>query len=159
MSRLFYESSPPPAAAPLHSPLSDGPAHGTGAPKPAKAASTSGAAQKYLEKIAKTVPAEIVTGYKALLAVLAGIQAEDLRKKSYWGAFVICLVCTPLYMWWQSEKGRPKIVAIVLSTISFAIWAYDISGKDLLPTSFEPAMADGILVAFAIATGWIPFKR
>lgn len=76
-------------------------------------------ARSYLEKVAKLIPAEINIAYISMIGLVPSIQLEVSKFYFYWGIFVFCLILTPLYLNWQSEKDRPKKVHIVLSTIAF----------------------------------------
>ena len=109
--------------------------------------------KRYLEKVAKLIPGEVVLGYQTLVAIVAGIKIEGAQPWFYWGAFVIGLIATPLYLGWMAEKDRSKKWHLIISSGSFIVWAYSISGQHLLPNCYDESIARFILVAYSILTG------
>jgi hypothetical protein len=110
MSRLFYEDD---EQQPSGSMLEGGPARGpvlegspAGGRKPRRTK-----AQSYMEKVGKLIPAEVVAAYEMLSGFVPGINPESWHAGFYWLAFAIGLVCTPVYMFWQSERGRAESLA------------------------------------------------
>jgi hypothetical protein len=145
MSRLYYKPKNPTTV----------PAGATTANMPAPTPSRS---KEYLEKVAKIIPAEIIAGYLALIGFVNGIKNEDLHQDFYYGSFFLCLLLTPIYLYFQADKSKPKAIHIILSTISFIVWAYSISGEKVVPDFFDSAIASMVLVVYSLITGTIPLK-
>jgi hypothetical protein len=113
-----------------------------------------------MEKLGKLIPAEVVAGYEMLSGFVPGVNPESWRAGFYWLAFVIGLVCTPLYMLWQSERGRPRASHIALSTGSFVVWAYALSGMHLLPGNlYQESLAGIVLVAYSLLIGFKKLRK
>jgi len=95
-----------------------------------------------------------------LSGFVPGVNPESWRAGFYWLAFVIGLVCTPLYMLWQSERGRPRASHIALSTGSFVVWAYALSGMHLLPGNlYQESLAGIVLVAYSLLIGFKKLRK
>ena len=115
--------------------------------------------KKYLEKVSKIVPAEIVAGYVAMLELVSMIRNKDLHNKFYIGIFLLCAILTPLYTYYQAEKDKPYVMHIIMTTLSFCVWAFAVSGKQWFADAHEPAIASILLVAFTLVSGFIPLRK
>lgn len=116
-------------------------------------------AKSYLDKVARLVPTEIVAGYLAMIGFLGSFENVSIRIWASLGIFSFCLVLTPLYFYALSEKGRPKIVHLAVSTAAFVIWAYATTGSIVSPQIYHPSVAGILLVAFSLISGLIPLRR
>ncbi|MGO8127012.1 hypothetical protein ACC728_39950, partial [Rhizobium ruizarguesonis] len=74
----------------------------------------SSTTKDYIEKIVKIIPSEIIAGYLALIGLVPSIKNENSHQGFYYGIFVLCTILTPVYFNWQADKGKPKVVHIVL---------------------------------------------
>ena len=99
--------------------------------------SSSQSTKEYLEKVAKIIPAEIIAGYLAIVGLIPLIKNTALHQGFYYGAFLFCAILTPVYFSRQAEKGKPKTMHILLSTLSFIIWAYTVTGEKVIPNFFS----------------------
>jgi len=133
---------------------------------------------QYVEKIIKYIPAEIVTGYIALVGYLTVTANSDIpaHYKTYYLILLIILVCiTPVWTYYavfdKADPHDPKaarkraIFQAVIATIAFAIWVYAI-GNPLLKallcncpktdcadcSYYSPVLGSIILVLFTILT-------
>jgi hypothetical protein len=113
-------------------------------------------AMRYLEKVAKVVPSEIVAGYLTLVGFVPLIRQATIRPWVYAAAFAICVILTPLYMNAQADKAKPKRRHLILSTVAFIVWAYAVSGNAVAAPLYDPAVASILLVVFSLISGAIP---
>ena len=107
----------------------------------------------YAERVAKYVPAEVLAGYVALLRIFA-----DARPHWHIGAFVACLLLTPLYLWKVGLPGEPKALHLLISMVAFVVWSYSIGGDQGLFGAevmhiYEPSVAAGGMVFFTLVSG------
>ena len=137
MSRLYYEASTTTPG------LKNGDSEG---------------AKEYLEKVAKLIPGEIIAGYITLIGLVPSIKDNGLHTWFYGGIFLLCLFLTPYYLNKQAEKGKPKTVHLILSTIAFVLWAYAVSGGAVWPAIHDPGIASILLGAYSLISGKIPLS-
>jgi hypothetical protein len=91
----------------------------------------------YADRLAKFIPAEVVTLYSALLAAVAAAAAapetvvwltnvfgESWKSIFHWAAFAIGLVSTPLYLRYRLKVG--SFWHIVIGIGSFVLWGITI---------------------------------
>jgi hypothetical protein len=114
--------------------------------------------KEYLEKVAKLVPAEILTGYSALISLFLTKSAAE--KEWACGAFfVLGIILTPTYLNNMAEPGKPKTVHLVVSTIAFVVWAYFTSAYQVIPQYYDSTWATAALIVFSLVSGAIPLKK
>jgi hypothetical protein len=109
MSRLYYAPTKALATA----------ANAAGpkvAPAPAQAFNINEVAQK----VAKLVPAELITAYTALIGFAANAGATA-RPWCDGIAFVICLALTPIYLDKLADAGKPKVLHLIVSSLAFVV--------------------------------------
>lgn len=112
----------------------------------------------YLEKVAKLIPSEVIAGYLAMFGFVPLIQKPETHVMVFWGIFILCQILTPIYLNSQSEKGKPRIVHLIVSSIAFTVWAYVITGMTLVPEYHDAALASIILIGFSLISATIPLK-
>ncbi|TNF21255.1 MAG: hypothetical protein EP318_07905 [Rhodobacteraceae bacterium] len=86
-----------------------------------------------LKRIAKYVPAEILTGYTGLFAMLAALNVAETQKQ--WaavGLIVIFLIVTIMYIRRNAPSGSVRQAHSIVSPIAFVALAYPISSSALL---------------------------
>lgn len=94
-------------------------------------------------RIAKYVPAEIITAYTMLFAVLASIGVQGTTALySAGGLILLFLGVTVLYVRKYSPADVVRKAHIVVSPVAFLVWAYPISSS-LLGELFVPLVAFG----------------
>ena len=145
MARLYYEELA----------LNDGQLPRMGFSTQAEKSST----MRYLEKVSKLVPSEIIAGYMTLVGFVPLVKVSRLQPWLYLGILTLCVVLTPSYLNLQAEKNKPKRNHLILSTIAFLIWAYVISGPTIIPQFYDQAAASIVLIAFSLASGVVPLNR
>ncbi len=82
----------------------------------------------YLTKLLKLIPAEIVTLYITLSAILD--SSKDTTKGIEFAVFFIVLLLTPIYIYLITKDKNKKIPwkQIVVSTFSFLVWVFALGG-------------------------------
>jgi hypothetical protein len=110
----------------------------------------------FAEKVTKLIPSEIISGYLLLTGFVPLIRNLSLHFWFYTGIFLLCLILTPMYLNYLAESGKPKRIHLVVSSLAFIVWAYAVSGSAVIPNYHDAAIASIILVAFTLATGFIP---
>lgn len=121
--------------------------------------SQQGPASAYLEKVAKLIPGEVVAAYIAILGIVASETDAHSRTITLWIVFVACLVATPIYLYFQAVANKPKWVHLFLSSVGFAVWAFAVSGNELVgPPIYTPQTGSIVLILFSLISGAIPLK-
>src|SRR5207249_2386071 len=105
------------------------------------------------------VPTEVIIGYLTIVGLIPLIRSAPLHPWFYWGAFLLGLVLTPVYLTAQAEKGKPKKRHLAISTLAFVVWAYATSGEKLIPQLYDPAIGSIVLVIFSLISGAVPLRR
>ena len=113
------------------------------------------AADNYIERIAKYVPAEVLAfslfinsileqavraGGKS--AMMAGFPVTTIA----FGSLIVGMVLTPLFVWYVREDGDAWITNAFVSTLAFPFWAYAMNA-----VAFAE-YRDGNLAAILLAT-------
>lgn len=111
------------------------------------------------KKVAKLIPTEIVTAYAALVSASAAIRFEAWRNPAVWICFAICLVLTPFYLNHVADAARPKRNQIIVGTLAFPVWAYLISGAQVVPGYYDAGVATIAALIFSLVTSLIPMDR
>lgn len=111
----------------------------------------------YLDRVAKYVPTEIVAGYIALNGAATGLPGT-WQFPGLGGIFLICLILTPVYLYYAAKPGQPKRLQITISVIAFVIWAYAVGGASGFFGAnalnwHNAALASILLVLFSLISG------
>jgi hypothetical protein len=90
-------------------------------------------ADSYLERIAKYIPGEVLAFFIVINAILnqaaltggrgammAGIPVMTIAQ----GVLAVCVILTPLFVWYVHEKGDAWVINACVSTLAFPFWAY-----------------------------------
>jgi hypothetical protein len=109
----------------------------------------------YAERITKYIPGEILAGYIAINGVLASVTDDQsgLRNWVYLGTFLLCLVLTPIYFSMMARSGGPKRLQMILSTVAFVVWAYNLGGVFEVFRVYVPWLGSILLVVFSLVSG------
>lgn len=131
----------------------------------------------YVQKVIKYIPAEIVTGYTALVGYLSvGVNTDIPQGYKTYYIILLCIlgVATPVWTYYavldnnaaESLSGKKRaLFQAVIATISFAIWVYTV-GNPILRSIlcdcsntgcpdcdlYSPVLGSIILVLFTIMT-------
>jgi hypothetical protein len=108
-------------------------------------AASAGGVDGYFDRLAKYIPGESVALYVTLGGIVEGSQfaAEPgLGAGLKWGVFGFALLFTPFYL--AKVAGVSKGSQIVVSTVSFVVWALAIGGalQSVVVDALEPALKD-----------------
>jgi hypothetical protein len=109
----------------------------------------------YAERITKYIPGEILAGYLAINGILASVTGaqEDLRRWVYILMFALCLVLTPIYFSLVARSKQPKKLQMILSTIAFVVWAYNLGGVFEVLKIYIPWLGAIFLIVFSLVSG------
>jgi hypothetical protein len=117
---------------------------------------------EYAERIMKYIPGEVLSGYVAINGILASVTGDqdDLRRWAYILTFLLCATVTPVYFWLLAKPGQPKRRQMVMSTLAFIVWAYNLGGvfKDIYPAYVPvqihiPWIGSILIIAFTLVSG------
>jgi hypothetical protein len=113
------------------------------------------AADNYLERVAKYVPAEVLAfslfvnsildqaiKNSGSAAMMAGFPVTQIAI----GALLIGLLLTPVFFWYVHEEGDAWVTNAFVSTLAFPFWSYAMGA-----VAFAP-YRDGNLAAILLAT-------
>jgi hypothetical protein len=106
----------------------------------------------FVEKVTKLIPSEIIAIY------LAAIPYTVDRPCLMWIMFGAAIILTPLYLYFLSEKGKPRVIHLIMSTFAFVVWAYVTTGDKLLGKCFDLQTASIVLLLFTAISGLIPME-
>ena len=79
----------------------------------------------YFNRLLKYIPTEIVGLYLTLNNII-NIQEKNTQAWMSWFIFAICLIFIPLYL--NRVLKVKKKIQILISSISFVVWAYALGG-------------------------------
>ena len=84
---------------------------------------------KFKDRLLKYIPAEVVTLYLALTAIVNA--ASDVPSAVAWGIFLVGIVATPFYL--RAILQVTDRTQHILSTLAFVVWVFALGGpfKDL----------------------------
>ena len=90
---------------------------------------------EYLGRLVKYIPSEIIALYVAVAGVIPTPpnntdKAASVTHVALWWNFFLCLLLTPIYIWWATRNPNRMFptVQITLSTIAFAVWVFALGG-------------------------------
>jgi len=112
--------------------------------------------QEVAKKVALIIPAELVTGYTALIGFSMNVKWPHARPWCFLFSFLLCWVLTPYYLNKMADPGKPKRNHLIVSTIAFAVWAYFVSGQQVIPQYYDTGIASLALLGFSLLTAFIP---
>jgi|SRR5882757_5247506 len=112
--------------------------------------------QTYMEQVVKYIPAEIIGGYVAINGFLASIPANMLYT-ALWINLGFCAIMTIFYFYKLAKPGDAKATQLIISFISFFIWAYTITGDGGVfgkggLNIYYSQIASVLLVVFSLVT-------
>jgi hypothetical protein len=111
------------------------------------------------KKIGQLIPTELITAYAGLVSASAAIHWQSVRLPAVWICFAICLILTPFYLNHVADPGKPKRNQIIVGTLAFPVWAYLVSGSQVLPDYYDPSLGAIIALVFSLITSLIPMNR
>lgn len=149
MSRLYYEPTVRAAAAAVTRAV----------PERQDEGRSTDAGSEWPQKIAKLIPAELITAYGALSGAILTVESVNLRQPLYIGAFLLCMVLTPVYLRKADANDLPKRNHLIVSTLAFPVWAYLVSGKAVIPEYYDAGLATLTAIVFSLITAAVPMHK
>ncbi len=101
---------------------------------------------KYIDRLFKYIPSELVAGYIFVLGVMQKLTEKGEIGVFQWGIFAIFCVLTPLYLL-RIQKVK-KISQHVISVLSFIVWVFAIGGPFALYSWYNPVYGEVLLPLF-----------
>ncbi len=114
-------------------------------------------ADDYGTRVLKYIPAEVVTVYIAVQAVIAQSGSVEGSGTLLWIAFGFLLALTPVYLWRVMHVTKP--LQLVISTLSFAVWVFSLGGPFVSFTWYQPLYGAILLPLYTFAVGIIIPER
>jgi len=120
------------------------------------------AVNEWGERVAKYIPAEILTFYTAAVSLIAAYDPAVQATKRFWLfglAGLIFWILTPLWLGRFSNDKSVKRTNQVMGLVAFGLWAYAFPAgwfKDM--GLYDPILAGVMLILFAAASGFITPK-
>jgi hypothetical protein len=111
------------------------------------------------KKIVKNIPTELVTAYGALISAAMSLKWQSAHLPAAVICLVVCWILTPIYLYKVADEGKPKRNQIIVGTLAFPLWAYLVSGKQVIPDYYDLPLATIITVLFSAAVAVIPMNR
>jgi hypothetical protein len=99
----------------------------------------------YFNRLLKYIPAEIVGLYLTLVNIT---NTQSVAEWISWLVFGVCLALTPLYLWRVLKVL--KSAQIVISTLSFVVWAYALGGPFEQSELFSNVFAAVLLPIYTV---------
>ena len=110
-------------------------------------------------KIAKNIPTELVTAYGALVSAAMTLKWPEARLPAAAICLIACWILTPFYLNYVADKGKPKRNQIIVGTAAFPLWAYLVSGKQVIPEYYDLSLATIVVVIFCAVVAIVPMNR
>ena len=113
----------------------------------------------YVARVAKLIPSEVIATYLAIGNLFPAIRDGHIEHTATWTSLVFFWIATPivLLLTGKAENRLPSKTHVVLSTIAFPIWAYNISGQVYLyGLPFNQGLGGIFLILFTFISGLIP---
>lgn len=113
---------------------------------PPEAAHTATASpEQYTERLVKFIPAEVITLFVTLDAI---VKAAGGELTVAWVAFVACIIATPTYLYFGAKDQKPSWLHLLVSTLSFIVWALAFSTQVAGTLGFTPLVMAVVLPIF-----------
>jgi len=104
---------------------------------------------RYVDRLFKYIPAELVAGYIFVLGVVKRLTDSGEIMVLHWILFFIFCVLTPLYLW-RVQKVL-KLQQHIISLLSFVVWVFALGGPFALFTWYNPLYGEILLPVFTLA--------
>jgi hypothetical protein len=104
----------------------------------------------YPERLVKYIPGEIITGYLFVLGVMNTIDSSTEILWAHIITFSIFLILVPVYYIIIAKKDEPKRKQIIISTLAFIIWIYNIDQLPHLLNIYKPWVAALLMTIIVI---------
>ena len=123
-------------------------------------------ADKFLTRLLKYIPTEVVAGYLFFQGIVEGVSPDDkLRLIACWAVFFLGAVLTYVYLRRVGQETPTKKQNLVISVVAFVLWAYALGGPFKLgPPPFpdghyRPWLGAVVAGAFSWVLGLIKLRE
>ncbi len=106
------------------------------------------AADTYVDRLFKYIPAELVAGYIFVTGVLKQLTDAGEIRILQWLLFLVFCGLTPLYLW-RIQKVK-KVQQHLISTLSFIVWVFALGGPFSLYGWYNPVYGQILLPVFTL---------
>lgn len=113
-----------------------------------KSGTTAVTSDKYVDRLFKYIPAELVAGYIFVTGVLKQLTNAGEIRTLQWSLFLVFCILTPLYLW-RIQKVK-KVLQHVISTLSFIVWVFALGGPFALYGWYNPVYGQILLPVFTL---------
>ncbi|HEU5048583.1 MAG TPA: hypothetical protein VFT64_12155 [Rickettsiales bacterium] len=127
------------------------------APKPKKSKS-GGDNYDAIDKIARLIPGEILGAYGAALNTIP-LFPEQWRNLVAAACYVLGIIGTGYWYGWCMGDEFKKQRHLMVYMSAFAIWAYSLTGKTVLPWIFQPGFAALLPIIASVIFVKIPLPK
>ena len=110
-------------------------------------------ADKYLDRLFKYIPAEIVAAYVFTLGVMSRLQHPSALPAVQWIVFGIFCFLTWIYLRYVQKVRKP--LQLLISVISYIIWVFSIGGPFTFFGWYDQAYGEILLPVFTLLAGVI----
>ena len=111
------------------------------------------------KKVAKLVPSELITAYTGLVSLTFSVKYEWMHNWLFATSFLLCLILTPIYLNRMADKGKPKRNHLIVSSVAFVVWAYFVSGKQIMPDLYDAGLASMATLVFSVVSALVPLDK
>lgn len=103
---------------------------------------------RYVDRLFKYIPAELVAGYIFVLGVVKRLTDSGEIMVLHWILFFIFCGLTPLYLW-RVQKVL-KLQQHIISLLSFVVWVFALGGPFALFSWYNPLYGEILLPVFTL---------
>lgn len=104
---------------------------------------------KYVDRLFKYIPSELVAGYIFVLGIVRQLTDPGEIRVLHWILFFIFCILTPLYLW-RIQKVL-KVQQHIISLLSFVVWVFALGGPFSLLCWYNPLYGEILLPIFTLA--------
>jgi hypothetical protein len=108
---------------------------------------------KYVDRLVKYIPAEVVALYIFLDGAIQGAPQNVPRGVLLWTVFVLLLGGTWLYL--KRVQHVAKRTQLVMSTVAFAVWVFYLGGPFTLVPGYDRFYGTLILPLYTFGIGLV----
>jgi hypothetical protein len=111
--------------------------------------------QDWKDRLQNQIPAIIIGAYVAIDGIIRGTGDKAPRDALLWGAFVVLLALTPVYL--RKIEKIKKWPQIWLATGAFAVWVFSLGGPFAQLPWYFPSLGAVVLVLYGVVLAiWVP---
>ena len=101
----------------------------------------------YISRLFKYIPSEIVAIYLSIDTIFKSTNiTQCILHTLSWIVFLVLLILTPFYLWRVTKVT--KTTQLVISTLSFVVWVFALSGPFAFLSWYQPVYGSVLLILF-----------